>query len=300
MFDRLAALPADAWNWDDRRAGPSLREAQARVPGAVIGGLDQWGTLQDASPEAALGADPGRARPDRRPRRLPGRGLRAARGTSDATLVKHRADPGRRAEARLPPAAVAHGAVLAPDSPSRSSSPRRPSRPPRRPPTLVILSPYRSRLGANTRPRLRPHAGVDFAAPVGTPVLAAADGLVSLLIDYEPGCGRRRGARASPLQALDRVLPPDARAGHDRAGGRRGERIGLSGASGNSAGVPHVHLELCTTACASHATAISAAPRIRSAPRSAATIRSGAIPPTASPSPCPSSAARGTKGAARR
>jgi murein DD-endopeptidase MepM/ murein hydrolase activator NlpD len=32
----------------------------------------------------------------------------------------------------------------------------------------------------------------------------------------------------------------------------RGERIGLSGASGNSAGVPHVHLELCTTACASH------------------------------------------------
>ena len=25
--------------------------------------------------------------------------------------------------------------------------------------------------------------------PVGTPVLAAADGVVSLLIDYEPGCG---------------------------------------------------------------------------------------------------------------
>ena len=41
---------------------------------------------------------------------------------------------------------------------------------------VVILSSYRSRLGANARPRLLPQAGVDFAAPVGTPVLAAADG----------------------------------------------------------------------------------------------------------------------------
>jgi uroporphyrinogen decarboxylase len=53
MFDRLAALPADAWNWDDRRAGPSLSEGQPRVPGAVIGGLDQQATLRDGTPEAA-------------------------------------------------------------------------------------------------------------------------------------------------------------------------------------------------------------------------------------------------------
>ena len=39
VVPRIATLPADAWNWDDRRAGPSLRDAQARVPGAVIGGL---------------------------------------------------------------------------------------------------------------------------------------------------------------------------------------------------------------------------------------------------------------------
>ena len=53
MFDRLAALPADAWNWDDRRSGPSLREGRAEVPGAVIGGLGQWTTLKDGTGAAA-------------------------------------------------------------------------------------------------------------------------------------------------------------------------------------------------------------------------------------------------------
>jgi uroporphyrinogen decarboxylase len=47
MFERLAALPADVWNWDDRRAGPSLAEGKALVRGAVQGGLNQWATLKD-------------------------------------------------------------------------------------------------------------------------------------------------------------------------------------------------------------------------------------------------------------
>jgi murein DD-endopeptidase MepM/ murein hydrolase activator NlpD len=117
---------------------------------------------------------------------------------------------------------------------------------------VVILSPYRSRVGANTRPRLLPHAGVDFAAPVGTPVLAAADGVVRMLIDYEPGCGvgvvlsHPRFKRWTAYCHLTRAV---VTTGQTVA---RGERIGLSGASGNSAGVPHAHLELCTTACASH------------------------------------------------
>jgi murein DD-endopeptidase MepM/ murein hydrolase activator NlpD len=116
----------------------------------------------------------------------------------------------------------------------------------------VILSPYRSLVGANARPRLRPHAGVDFAVPVGTPVLAAADGVVSMLIDYEPGCGvgvvlsHPGFKRWTAYCHLTRAV---VTTGQTVA---RGERIGLSGASGNSAGVPHVHLELCTTACASH------------------------------------------------
>jgi len=53
MFDQLARLPGHAWNWDDRATPPSLAEGRAQVPGAVIGGLNQWKTLRDGTPEAA-------------------------------------------------------------------------------------------------------------------------------------------------------------------------------------------------------------------------------------------------------
>lgn len=119
-------------------------------------------------------------------------------------------------------------------------------------PRVVILSPYRSLVGANARPRLLPHAGVDIAAPAGTSVLAAADGVVSLLIDYEPGCGigvvlsHPAFTRWTAYCHMTRTLVASGQTVS------RGEPIGLSGTSGNSANVPHVHLELCTTACASH------------------------------------------------
>jgi len=54
MFDRLARLPAHAWNWDDRATPPSLGDGRAAVPGAVVGGLDQWKTLRDGTPEQAV------------------------------------------------------------------------------------------------------------------------------------------------------------------------------------------------------------------------------------------------------
>ena len=54
MFDRLARLPGHAWNWDDRGTPPSLATGQSVVPGAVIGGLHQWRTLRDGSPEDAV------------------------------------------------------------------------------------------------------------------------------------------------------------------------------------------------------------------------------------------------------
>ena len=55
MFDRLARLPGHAWNWDDRRDGADAWPRRAaKVPGAVIGGLDQWATLRDGTPEEAV------------------------------------------------------------------------------------------------------------------------------------------------------------------------------------------------------------------------------------------------------
>jgi len=54
MFERLARLPGHAWNWDDRATPPSLREGQTRVPGAVIGGLNQWKTVRDGTPEQSM------------------------------------------------------------------------------------------------------------------------------------------------------------------------------------------------------------------------------------------------------
>lgn len=53
IFERLARLPGHAWNWDDRSTPPTLREGQAMVPGAVVGGLDQWRTLREGAPEEA-------------------------------------------------------------------------------------------------------------------------------------------------------------------------------------------------------------------------------------------------------
>jgi uroporphyrinogen decarboxylase len=88
MFDHLAALPAHAWNWDDRRAGPSLREGRSLVPGAVIGGLDQWGAIVEG-PADALKAEAQEALAQ-----MDGRGLILGAGcvlpmqTSDLALVE--------------------------------------------------------------------------------------------------------------------------------------------------------------------------------------------------------------------
>ena len=88
MFDHLAALPADAWNWDDREAGPPLEEGKARVRGAVIGGLRAWTTLKNGPPDAA------RAEAQDAIARTGGTGLILGAGsvlvndTSDLTLVE--------------------------------------------------------------------------------------------------------------------------------------------------------------------------------------------------------------------
>lgn len=49
MFNLIADYPVEVVNWDDRRAGPSLREGQSLVRKAVAGGIAQWGALLSGS-----------------------------------------------------------------------------------------------------------------------------------------------------------------------------------------------------------------------------------------------------------
>ncbi len=54
MFDLVADYPFQVINWHDRKAGPSLREAAQRFPGAVAGGLSQWETLLSGTAEQVV------------------------------------------------------------------------------------------------------------------------------------------------------------------------------------------------------------------------------------------------------
>jgi murein DD-endopeptidase MepM/ murein hydrolase activator NlpD len=116
----------------------------------------------------------------------------------------------------------------------------------------IILSPYRSYNGANNLPRRARHAGVDFGGRLGAAVLAAADGVVSRVINWPPGCGNGvviEHAGFKRWTAYCHMQSVEVRQGQVVA---RGEQIGLLGTSGNAVNIPHVHLELCTVACASH------------------------------------------------
>lgn len=89
--------------------------------------------------------------------------------------------------------------------------------------------------------RVRPHNGTDFATPIGTPVLAAAEGTV-IRVENHPFAGRyieiqHHGQYKTRYLHLSRALI--------RTGQRveRGQRIALSGASGRVTGA-HFHYEL--------------------------------------------------------
>ncbi|MEH0196578.1 peptidoglycan DD-metalloendopeptidase family protein [Caulobacter sp. CCNWLY153] len=87
----------------------------------------------------------------------------------------------------------------------------------------------------------RMHRGVDFGAPMGTPVLAAADGVVETA-GWAGGYGRRiRLRHADGLETLYGHLSEwNVRAGQAV---RQGQVIGLSGSSGLATG-PHLHFEV--------------------------------------------------------
>ena len=118
---------------------------------------------------------------------------------------------------------------------------------------VLILSRYRSYTGANMLPRPKGHAGVDFGERLGAPVLAAADGIVSRVIDSASGCGHGVVIEHPGFKRWTAYCHMQAVAVEVGQAVRRGEQIGEVGNSGSARNIPHIHLELCTFACASHA-----------------------------------------------
>lgn len=89
--------------------------------------------------------------------------------------------------------------------------------------------------------RVAPHNGTDFAMPVGTPIVAPADGIVTR-VDYGPYNGRfivlSHGQGYSTVYLhLQRALVQQGQRVE------RGQRIALSGNTGRTTG-PHLHYEL--------------------------------------------------------
>jgi murein DD-endopeptidase MepM/ murein hydrolase activator NlpD len=85
---------------------------------------------------------------------------------------------------------------------------------------------------------MSPHYGVDMAAPTGTPIHAPADGIVLLCDDYYLNGGftlidHGQGVSTAYLHQSKRLV----KAGDSV---RRGQRIGLIGATGRATG-PHLH-----------------------------------------------------------
>ena len=85
------------------------------------------------------------------------------------------------------------------------------------------------------------HAGIDFSAETGTPVLAAADGTVTgagftagygnyVIIDHEEGCSTVYAHMEDILTEVGETV-------------KKGDQIGTVGSTGRSTG-PHLHFEL--------------------------------------------------------
>ena len=100
---------------------------------------------------------------------------------------------------------------------------------------------YGSQRILNGEPR-QPHLGVDIAAPVGTPIVAAADGVVSLVHDSMFFTGKTlaidHGLGVSTIYAHMSALLVKA---GDRV--KRGQPIGRIGKTGRVTG-PHLHWSL--------------------------------------------------------
>lgn len=110
-----------------------------------------------------------------------------------------------------------------------------------------ILKPYRissnfnlNRLNPVTG-RVSPHAGVDFAVPIGTPVLAVGDGEV-FISKYSKIAGNYISIKHN-YQCITRYMHLKKILVKPGQKVKKGDRIGLSGNTGRSTG-PHLHFEV--------------------------------------------------------
>ncbi len=89
--------------------------------------------------------------------------------------------------------------------------------------------------------RIAPHKGVDFALPLGTPVLAVGDGEV--IVSKRSGAAGNYVAIRHGRQYMTRYMHMKKLLVKPGQKVKRGDRIGLSGNTGRSTG-PHLHFEI--------------------------------------------------------
>ncbi|WP_404840901.1 peptidoglycan DD-metalloendopeptidase family protein [Alkalilimnicola ehrlichii] len=104
-----------------------------------------------------------------------------------------------------------------------------------------VSSPFNLRRKHPVTGRIAPHYGVDFATPIGTPVLSTGDGVVSRTGNH-PFAGKyieikHHGQFKTRYLHLHEIQVTRGQAV------QRGDRIALSGNTGRSTG-PHLHFEL--------------------------------------------------------
>lgn len=114
-----------------------------------------------------------------------------------------------------------------------------------------VLSHYGSLRGVTGgRRRDGMHAGVDFGAPYGSPILAAADGTVKQVINPSTGCGlgiiiwhKGYTPERFTVYCHAKSVPMHI---HKKVAVKRGDIIGQVGTTGQSSNVPHVHFVVMT------------------------------------------------------
>lgn len=122
---------------------------------------------------------------------------------------------------------------------------------------VPILAFYGDQVGADRRPRPfgGVHAGLDVAGSHGDPILAAADGEVAIVVSGTASCGNGVIIRHRQFERFTVYCHlQEARVQMDQVV-KRGDVIGLMGATGNAGGVPHVHFEL-TSVASGHASMV--------------------------------------------